>query len=822
MNLSASINRAMQKLLYLWVRSNSVPDEQRQLGIDPDKPVVYVMYQRSWSNLLVFAHEAKRLGLPSPFHRIDTPALNRFHSVYTIAPREPFKAWLLNEPKRSELIDALLDHMDSADDHDIQLVPVTLFWGRLVTRQRHWLTLLFADSWQIASRTRKFFTILFHGRHALVTLSRPVSLRSLCTGLSDRDQRSDAVHSALKERLVEMRMATLGPDLSHRNTMIRDIISTELVQDEIRLRADDRNISQYKASLYARKYLREIVADCSNITIQFMQRLLSHFWNRFYSGIDLHNHHQLHELAITHELVYVPCHRSHVDYLLLSYLIHNDKLAIPYIAAGNNLNMPLLGRLLRSGGAFFIRRSFKGNTLYTAALFEYIATLMSRGMSLEYFVEGGRSRTGRLLKPKLGILSMTVRAYLKYRQKPVAFLPVYIGYEKLIESKSYLAELSGEDKKSETLIGSIASILKLHGRFGRVNVTFADPILLDDILDRENERWREQSLGSDERPEWLQHAVAHVSHRIMRGINEACSVNSTSMIATILLCTPNRTMDEKELVQMMLLYSKLIENTAYSPLISLSEQDPMHQIRHLEGLKLVRRRSHALGDIIYLDTKQSTALTYYRNNVLHLFAMPSLVACCFINMRSQTREQVINLISMIFPFIKHELFLHYRRADMADVTTATLNALADLGLLIRNEQLDMYTRPGSGAFEYTQLNMLAEILSPVLEVYYMTLALLATHTDDPIPREQLEQRSVLLAQRVSMMSDSASPDYFDRKLIANFIDALLEQDFLDQRGTASIAIGEAFHTADKHARLLLSRTTRTNILQMVKLNPVSD
>ena len=108
---------------------------------------------------------------------------------------------------------------------------------------------------------------------------------------------------------------------------------------------------------------------------------------------------------------------------------------MPHIAAGINLNMPVVGRFLRKGGAFFIRRSFRGNALYTVVFMNYLAAIMARGHSIEYFIEGGRSRTGRLLQPKTGMLSMTVRSFLRDPQRPVVFLPVYFGYERIVEGQ---------------------------------------------------------------------------------------------------------------------------------------------------------------------------------------------------------------------------------------------------------------------------------------------------------------------------------------------------------------------------------------------------
>src|SRR5690606_39327280 len=118
---------------------------------------------------------------------------------------------------------------------------------------------------------------------------------------------------------------------------------------------------------------------------------------------------------------------------------------------GINLNMPLIGGLLRRGGAFFMRRTFRGNPLYTAVFNEYLHTLFCRGFPVEYFVEGGRSRTGRTLQPKTGMLAITLRSFLRSSRLPIAFVPVYIGYERVLEGRTYLGELRGAAKKKESI-----------------------------------------------------------------------------------------------------------------------------------------------------------------------------------------------------------------------------------------------------------------------------------------------------------------------------------------------------------------------------------
>ncbi len=172
--------------------------------------------------------------------------------------------------------------------------------------------------------------------------------------------------------------------------------------------------------------------------------LLSNFWNKLYDGIAMHHFDKARAAAPGHEVIYVPCHRSHADYLLLSYQLHHSGVVPPHIAAGVNLNLPVVGPILRRGGAFFLRRSFKGNALYSVVFNEYLAQLVDRGVPLEYFIEGGRSRTGRLLAPRAGMLAMTLRAFLRAPRRPVMFQPVYIGYEKLMEGKSYHRRTLGQ------------------------------------------------------------------------------------------------------------------------------------------------------------------------------------------------------------------------------------------------------------------------------------------------------------------------------------------------------------------------------------------
>jgi len=840
MSIRKYINYIARKILYLWVKTDVIPSDLSELHIKPDAPIIYVLETRSWSNLLILETECARLKTFSPIDRIASPYLNAWHSVYTIAPRQPFKAWLQNQPKRSRMLRGIVEILRDHPEEEIQFIPVSIFWGRPIATQKHWLQVLFADSWRLGSGFRKFFTIIFQGRSVHLKYSEIISYRGSAYNQQANDEIIDQIQAVLSRRLSEIRTATLGPDVSHQHTLVRELLMKPDVKTAIQKRSVEDNLTQYKATLQASRYLNEIVANCTNVTIQVMQRALTAFWNRFYSGIEVSNNQQLKNLAMSHELVYVPCHRSHIDYLLLSYVIYGEGLAIPYIAAGKNLNMPIIGTILRGGGAFFIRRSFKGNALYSTLMFEYVADLVSKGVPIEYFVEGGRSRTGRLLKPKPGMLAMTVRGFLKYRKKPVAFIPVYIGYEKLMEGKAYQAELSGEDKKSETFINSIRSILRIRGNFGKVYTNFGQPVFLNKILDYQHPEWISESYDDAMRPDWLRSIVSNTSERIMQRINQAATVNSVNLVATVLLATPKQSMDEKDLETLLEMYKALIDSQAYSSQLIITERTGKQQIAHSESLNMVKRRLHELGDIIYLDAKHSISLTYYRNNILHLMALPSIIACCFINNRTQSKDDIVSLISLAYPFLKSELFLIWKKEELSDVITQMLETMIHHGLLFKqksddadsinvsnnettnknaNENSgDVFSRRGSGTVQFTRLNLLAKVISPILEVYYLTLALLSKNKSEKekLSKQVLQNKCQLMAQRIAMIHELNSPDYSDKHLISNFIDTLIHIDYVKVYDTENLAYSEVFQKADKRIRLLISKEMRSNILQMIK------
>ncbi len=801
--MTFQLHRILRWLLFLWVKVEVFPRETPPFELNTSIPTLYVLADRGLSDLLVLTNTTNQLNLPNPLARISIPSATYHHSVYGIASRNPLIDWIRRRKKQSTLLQDFIYALQSGEPVKLQIVPVSVFWGRPLAKQKHWSQVLFADTWVVAGRIRKFFTILIHGRNTRLIFSKPLSFEQLA---SECNFSGEDLHNHLLNLLTQQREATFGPQVSHRKQLTDAVINTPEVQQF--LHADSKSLKKAKA------YCTEIFADTTQLTIEIMMRLLRQFWRRSYAGIDTYNAEAVKQVALTHQLVYVPCHRSHVDYLLLSYIIYFENLAIPYIASGSNLDMPIIGKILRGGGAFFIRRSFKDNPLYGAVVYAYIEQLIKLGVPIEYFIEGGRSRTGRLLKPKLGMLNMTVDAYIKTQVRPLAFVPVYIGYEKLIEGRSYLGELYGEKKKRESLFGAVGAIFRLKGNFGRVTCSFGKPIVLSDILDQHSPTWADSNQSSQQKPDWYRGAINTLSQQIMVGINRACVINPVNMAATILLATPRQSLDLKELISQSGLFSRLINSVDALSSIRITNQIDQQQIENMAETRLLHIRQHELGNIVYLKPEDAVLMSYYRNNSLHAFIIPALIACCFANTTKVSIEKITHIIKVLYPFLKAELHLEWS-IDEIDILVKTFSSVMISEGLLRQGNAGI-RRPERSARRYMDLRRLILVVQPILERYYMTFIALWQSARAPMSEADLEQRCHLLAQKVSMLHGINAPDFFDRLLFRSFIETMVEMEYLQQNENTELVFSDDFDHVNLDIRGLLSIEVRYTILSMIR------
>ena len=793
----------MRKVLGLWVRASIKPDDAPAAIAARSRPVCYVLERESQTDLAVLSLVCARAHLPSPEGAHFELARRAGLFPSRNAARAP--RYL------AELVAAAADQ----PQYDVDLVPVSIFWGRAPHKEASLWRLLFAENWLWVGRFRKLLNVLVNGRITLVQFGEPLRLRDVMQDGASEPRSVRRIWRTLRATLRAQRASTIGPDLSHRRTLVAQLLKSADVRSAVRAEMQARGLARREALLLARKYAVEIAANYSQPFVTFMALLLGRLWNRLYDGVEFDHVDQLNEIGDGAEIIYVPCHRSHMDYLLLSYVIYRKGFAVPHVAAGVNLNLPLIGRFLRKGGAFFLRRTLKGDALYAVVFAKYLGVMMARGHPLEYFIEGGRSRTGRLLAPRTGMLSMTVRSFLRDPKRPVIFMPVYFGYERIVEGRTYIGELSGRPKKKESVFGLFKALSVLRSQFGKVHVNLGEAIALDELLCRHYPEWRRSSAEDlHARADWIGGAVADLAVRINTGINAAAAVTPVNLVAMAMLATARQALPAADLTRQVELYQGLLRGAPYAPLVTVTKDSGAQMVRYAEAMGLLQRQAHPLGDIMRMSAESAVLATYYRNNILHLFAMPSLLACCFISNARMRSADIHRLVGRVYPYICAELFLRWDEAQVAAVVDLLLETFERHELLQGVADRGEWRRPAPTSPQAMQLSLLAQATIQTIERYYLAIALLLQSGSGVITQEALEQRCHLMAQRMSVLYGLNSPEFFDKSLFRNFIELLRRRNVIQTSEGGQLLFGEPLLAVAADAQLVLSEPIRHSILQV--------
>ena len=796
----------------IWARPAIQPEIPTEYITDSNAAVCYVLETGGLADILALERACAKHGMPSPTESFEFCGVRESRRFVVLRRLNGF--WARRpSPVGSRRLQRLIEGADQCEQ-ELLLIPVAIYWGRSPEKDHSFFKLALSENWDIIGRTRKLFVTLLHGRNTLLRFSHALPIRSIYTGDMESNVAIRKVSRILRVHFRQRRTATVGPDLSHKRTLVKQVLRSPSVRRAIDAEAGDDLRKQEVARRKAEKYALEIAADISYPTIRILWRFLRWLWNRIYDGVELNHMERLHDVAKDKEVIYVPCHRSHIDYLLLGYVTYEAGLHLPHVAAGINLNMPIVGGILRRAGAFFLRRSFKGNRLYATVFDAYINQILGKGHSMEYFVEGGRSRTGRLLSPKGGMLVMTVNSYVKSPQRPIVFVPVYFGYEKLIEGDDFIGELGGAQKKKESIGGLFSSIKSLRDHFGKVYVNIGEPIELEATLDRLYPEWREYEYDNGERPPWLAGIVDELGAQIMQGINSAAAVTPISLLAYVLLATPKQTIGLDELRRQIEVSLKMLQRFKYSDLVTLPDWTPDQIIEHGEKLEVISRSTHPMGEVIHMTERTAVLMTYFRNNILHLLAVPASVACCFIQGRKLEHSELQRLIRLIYPFMKKELCLKWDQGEIDTVTTEAIKSLIDMEILTYGSRKKSLIRPPAGSEKAFQLLMLGQSMVPMLQRFYLVIAILVRNGSGVLTRQRLESMCQQSAERLTMIYGLHSPDFFNKTLFHDFIRTLQDFEVLRRNSEGLIEFDEDLTSIGADARLVLGEEIRHSILSL--------
>lgn len=771
MSYGHRVSRSFLKLpLSFLVKGKTIPaNPVEELTLDLTKPIVYALPFNSDIDLISLQTQTKALGLPDPLTplQINGQEFSRFVFLTSKGMTTHSKQIL---PKQSvELFTQLLKLHQADSELDIQMLPTSILWGRKPNQEGKEKPYL-----QAMSACQKSRLLVSSGRDCMIRFSPVVSLRYMADTHGVDEIIAHKLARVARIHFSRQKLAASGPSLPQRQVLFNRLLKSPEIQQAIQDEAKSKNISLEKAQKQAQGMLEEIAADFSYTLIRVGARFLGWLWNKLYQGLNINNMAAVRKLAQDgHEIIYVPCHRSHMDYLLLSYVLHHEGMVPPHIAAGVNLNFFPAGPIFRRGGAFFIRRSFKGNKLYSTIFREYLAELFTKGYSVEFFSEGGRSRTGRLLQAKTGMLAMTIQTMLRGLNRPVTLVPVYIGYEHVMEVSTYAKELTGKRKEKESA-GMVLKTLRKLRNFGQGYVNFGEPINLNQYLNEEMPGWsskENQAQDSSQKPQWMNPVVNKLANKMMTHINDAAAANALTLCATALLASNQRALSRRKLEQQISCYLSLLTQVPYTSTSTVPDSSAAQLVEHAEKLDKFVVEADEQGDIISLDRQQSVLMTYYRNNIIHLFALPSLIAHLVVQKEHISRDELHQAISLIYPFLKAELFLHYQQEQLDTVITDLVNELLRQEL-IKEDNGVISINPS----QVQVLILLSRTIVETLQRYAIALTQLVAMPD--IDKALLEKQSQTIAQRLGRLHGINAPEFFDKGVFITLFQTLKQQGYL--------------------------------------------
>jgi len=521
---------------------------------------------------------------------------------------------------KSDTLQSLVE-MQKTMDEPILVFPQLMFWNRNPERTRTFVTSRATGDRGLLTG---IFTIMKSATPAFIRIPAPINLKDEISAAESAEPY--LIAHQVRKKILDIynheKRVILGPVIKSQGETMEKVLYHKNVLDEINRQISEDRVSEKKLRKKAYNYFREIAADFSIIYIKFFDRALDYIFSKIFKGIhyDPDDFRKLREASQKGPLILVPSHKSHMDYLIVSSLFYQNKLIPPHILAGANLTFFPMGKIFRRSGAFFMRRSFKGLDLYSVVFRQYIKTLVSEGYSIEFFIEGGRTRTGKLMAPRMGMLKYLNEAVEEGYNRDISFVPVTINYDRILEENSYHNELKGKEKKEESTSGFVKSRKLLKRQYGSVYVNFGEPL-----------SYQEMKKETDEEED----LITETADRLIEGVNELVMITPFAITTAAILFSSARGFSKKVLLRNMLQLHRYLaginapmaesvqkeedlEKVA-STVIDAYLKDGILQEMSMEGIEISNSRS--LEDLYVINEEDRIKISFYRNTIIH-FLLP--------------------------------------------------------------------------------------------------------------------------------------------------------------------------------------------------------
>lgn len=512
-------------------------------------------------------------------------------------------------------------------DKPIQLLPVAVVWNRAPQKKRSDTARFLLGAEDEPGPIQKMLDVVNRDNDPIVQVGASINLPEILDHFSSfsNERQIRAIRLLLRRFLYRELHVVRGPYARPYHTVQRQVLKGPEVQNFIKQESVRTGKSEAQLMREAHKAFSHVAARFSYRFVRVASWCCRILWDRIYSGIDIREE-DLERLRASIRAgtpILLPCHRSHLDYLLISSLCFEEGLVLPHIVAGENLAFFPIAPFLRRCGAFFIKRSFKGERVFPVVFSRYLRLLVRDEFPVELFVEGGRSRTGKLLSPKLGVLRMLVEASGDIRpDREVSLLPIAISYEQIAEEKTYARELSGASKQKESIRGLLRSRKIFRKRFGKVYLRVGKPIILTQALREKNMLWGDISQGESQ--EFLQ----NLGHQIMFGIGQNMLILPTGVTALALLAEPSKGLRIQNIQDRALRFNELLLSLGAQRADSMSHGGwvVMEALKRFLAEKWVSKMLDSEGDIIQIFPESRITLEYYKNSLIHFLAPISMLS----------------------------------------------------------------------------------------------------------------------------------------------------------------------------------------------------
>ena len=615
-------------------------------------------------------------------------------------------------------------------DRPVYIIPQLMFFGKTPRRSiPSFMDILFGPEAD-PGLTRRLFTLFRNPGKVFVEISEPLNLQSFLKRPEHRELSIENLALIVRRQLVVQinrhRQSITGPVLKSGEELKESILTDDHLRNFMEYYSRKRNMPIYAVRKKADGYLEEIAAKYNAGMIKIMEVIVGWITNTMFDGAAVNRDmlNRIKSMSQHAPLILIPCHKSHIDYLILSYLLYNNNMPCPHIAAGKNLSFWPLGPVFRAGGAFFIRRTFKGAVLYSKVFAGYIRKLLQEGFNIEFFIEGGRSRTGKMILPKLGLLSTLLNAYREKACEDMIFVPIYIGYDRVLEESAYLNELEGGAKEPENLLQVIRArkFLKKKKRYGKIYIKFSEPISFNSLLSQ-------MSIDMAALTVKEQNALCrNLGHRIINAINHVTVVTPHAVVASAILNSTKKRFSFEQLMEHIETYMTLLafQEADLAETLVLDQHGAIERVletyvqrKFVEKISLGTNAD--TDDSVYtVNENKRPNLEYYKNNCIAFFIPAAFTALAILERDAFqfTSAQLSESYAFLQEFFKDE-FAYDVDKTAGYFIRKNIKAFIDDAILIPHPTLpDTYNLTSMG---YRKLKMFSIFLKTYFESYMVVL-----------------------------------------------------------------------------------------------------